>query len=135
IAFRPTPTWVIRAGYGISYDTWAIIRNMLSAYPVTTNYSVPVANSFIPAGTLETGIPAVPAPNLGDGIIDMPLDVSITVPANPYVRPYIQSWNLTVQKEIAAGFVGQAGYVASRTIHQVGRYDANSGRVLGAGLQ
>ena len=135
IAFRPTPSWVIRAGYGISYDTWAIIRNMLSGYPVTTNYSVPVANSFTPAGTLETGVPAVAAPNLGNGIIEMPLDVSITVPANPYVRPYIQSWNLTVQKEIGAGFVGQAGYVASRTIHQVGRYDANSGRVLGAGLQ
>jgi hypothetical protein len=135
IAYRPTSTLVIRAGYGISYDTWAIIRNMLSAYPVTTNYSVPVGDSFVPAGSLNTGIPAVARPDLGNGIIDMPLDVSITVPANPYVRPYIQSWNLTVQKEIGAGFVGQAGYVASRTTHQVGRFDANSGRVVGAGLQ
>ena len=135
IAYRPTAGMVIRAGYGISYDTWAIIRNMLSGYPVTTNYAVPVANAFTPAGTLETGIPAVTRPDLGNGIIDMPLNVSITVPNNPYVRPYIQSWNLTVQKEIGAGFVGQAGYVASRTIHQTGRFDANSGRVLGAGLQ
>ena len=135
IAYRPAPSWVIRAGYGISYDTWAIIRNLLYEYPVITNYIVPAANSFTPAGTLETGVPAVAAPQLGNGIIDMPLDVSLTVPANPYVRPYIQSWNLTLQKEIGAGFVAQAGYVASRTIHQLGRYDANSGRVLGAGLQ
>jgi Carboxypeptidase regulatory-like domain len=135
IAYRPASSWVMRAGYGISYDTWAIIRNLLYEYPGITNYIVPSANSFTPAGTLEAGIPAVAAPQLGNGIIDMPLDVSITVPSNPYVRPYIQSWNLTLQKEIGAGFVAQAGYVASRTIHQLGRYDANSGRVLGAGLQ
>lgn len=134
IAFRPTDTWVIRAGYGISYDTWSIIRNMLSGYPVTTVYNVPVPNTFTPAGPLENGIPALPAPDLGNGIIDMPLNVNITVPANPYVRPYIQSWNLTIQKQLGRGFVGQAGYVASRTTHQVGRFNANSGRVLGAGL-
>jgi hypothetical protein len=43
------------------------------------------------------------------------------------------SWNLTLQKQLLWNLVGQAGYVASRTVHQTGRYDANSGRILGAG--
>ena len=114
IAYRPASSWVMRAGYGISYDTWAIIRNLLYEYPGITNYIVPCGELFTPAGTLEAGIPAVAAPQLGNGIIDMPLDVSITVPGNPYVRPYIQSWNLTLQKEIGAGFVG-AGRIRGLT--------------------
>ena len=36
-----------------------------------------------------------------------------------YQRGYIQSWNLTLQKKLAWGFVGQAGYVATRQINQV----------------
>ena len=100
LAYRPTNSLVIRAGYGISYDTWSIIRNMLSGYPVTTAYTVPVANTFTPAGRLSDGIPATTPPDLGNGIIDMPLNVNLTVPANPYVRPNIQSWNLTLQSQL-----------------------------------
>ena len=29
IAYRPTDTFVVRAGFGITYDTWSIIRNLL----------------------------------------------------------------------------------------------------------
>jgi hypothetical protein len=63
----------------------------------------------------------------------MPLNISTATPANPYVRPYIQSFNLSLQKEFKWGWVGQAGYVATRTIHNAGLANLNAGMVLGAG--
>jgi hypothetical protein len=63
----------------------------------------------------------------------MPKDISTATPANPYVRPYIQSFNVTLQKELKWGWVAQTGYVATRTIHNAGLTDLNAGLILGAG--
>ena len=48
-------------------------------------------------------------------------------------RGYIQSWNLTVQRELPWSFTGQIGYVATRSIRQLGFVDINAGQVIGAG--
>jgi hypothetical protein len=48
-----------------------------------------------------------------------------------YQRGYIQSWNLTVQKQLRWGFVGQAGYVATRQINQVGFRELNYAPING----
>jgi hypothetical protein len=71
------------------------------------------------AGRLEQGIPTITPPSLGNGIIDVPNNVSTqTVPIN-FQRGYIQSWNLTLQQRLAGGFVAEAGYVATRQIRQL----------------
>jgi hypothetical protein len=134
IAYRPTDTLVVRAGYGISYDTWSVARDVSYVYPVRGTYTAPTANSYSPAGTLATGIPAQTPPDLSQGYIPMPLNISTSTPGNPYVRPYIQSFNVTVQKQLKWGWTGQAGYVATRTIHSAGLFNVNNGFVLGAGL-
>ena len=54
----------------------------------------------------------------------------------PYLqlpRGYTQSWNFTLEKGLAYGFVGQVGYVASRQVRQLGRLDLNAGQIPGAG--
>ena len=48
-------------------------------------------------------------------------------------RGYVQSWNFIVQKELPKGFTGQAGYVATRTVRQLGFLDYNAGQIVGAG--
>ena len=123
----------MRAGYGISYDTWSVARDVSYVYPVRGTYTAPTTNSYSPAGTLATGIPAQTPPDLSAGSIPMPLNISTSTPANPYVRPYIQSFNFTLQKELKWGWVAQAGYVATRTIHNAGLADLNAGMILGAG--
>ena len=100
IAFRPSDTFVIRAGYGISYDTWSVARDVSYVYPVRGTYTAPAANSYTPAGTLATGIPPQSPPDLSAGVIPMPLAISTATPTNPYVRPYIQSFNFTMQKQL-----------------------------------
>src|SRR5262249_16747192 len=133
IAYRLKENFVVRAGYGISYDTWSVARDVSYVYPVRGTYVALTTNSYSPAGTLATGIPTQTPPNLSSGSIPMPLDISTPTPANPYVRPYIQSFNFTLQKELRWGWVGQAGYVATRTIHNAGLADLNAGTILGAG--
>ena len=133
IAYRPSETLVLRAGYGISYDTWSVARDVSYVYPVRGTYTAPTANSYSPAGTLAAGIPVQTPPDLSQGVIQMPLNISTATPANPYVRPYIQSFNFTIQKQLKAGWAAQAGYVATRTIHSAGLANMNAGLVLGAG--
>src|SRR5262249_20769287 len=96
------------------------------------------ANALVASGKLSGGIPAILVPSLGDGIIDVPSNVSTqTVPLH-FQRGYIQSWNLTLQKRLGHGFVGEAGYVATRQIRQLGYRQlnwspvngGNNGRVL-----
>ncbi|RPI56521.1 MAG: hypothetical protein EHM55_05055 [Acidobacteria bacterium] len=135
LAYRVTDAIVVRGGYGINYDPYplAFVRNLLGNYPSSINLSLPQANAFQPAGRLRDGIPAIPVPDVSNGTIPVPLNVSArALPDNPK-RGYIHSWNLTVQSELPGGFTGQAGYVATRQrdINQI--MDANAGQVIGAG--
>lgn len=133
LAWRITDTFVVRAGYGISYDTWSVARDVAYVYPVRGTYTAPTANSYSPAGTLATGIPVQSAPDLSSGVIPMPLNISTATPDNPYTRPYIQSYNFTVQRQMMKGWVATAGYVATRSVKVAGLANANAGMVLGAG--
>jgi hypothetical protein len=133
IAYRLKENFIVRAGYGINYDTWSVARDVSYVYPVRGTYTAPTLNSYSPAGTLATGIPVQTPPDLSSGSIPMPKDISTATPANPYVRPYIQSFNVTLQKELKWGWVAQTGYVATRTIHNAGLTDLNAGLILGAG--
>src|SRR5262249_6989974 len=47
-------------------------------------------------------------------------------------RGYIQSWNLTFQRELPWSFTGQIGYVGTRSIRQLGLVDINAGQGIGA---
>ena len=81
--------------------------------------------------TRKDGIPEIPTPNLGNGIIDIPGNVGVNPLADKFPRGYVQSWNLMLQKKLWWGFTGQAGYVATRQIRQLGFLDLNVGRVGG----
>jgi hypothetical protein len=91
--------------------------------------------SFAPAGSLATGIPQVKFPDLSTGIVDIPNTIATnSLQAGKFRRGYIESFNLTVQRDIGAGFVLQTGYVGTRSIRQALTYfEANAGLVPGAG--
>ena len=77
-------------------------------------------------GSLRTGIPAVPLPDLSQGVIQLPLAVGTQTFPAVFKRGYIQSFNLTVQHEIGWGIVGQAAYVGSRAIRQTANVNINA---------
>jgi hypothetical protein len=131
-AYRATDTFVIRAGYGITYDPFSLQRPLRTNYPILLIQNIPSPNSFSWVSPIAQGIPRPVIPDLGNGIIDIPGTYAVVTTPNEFKRGYIQSWNLTLQKQLAWGFVGQAGYVATRSTRQLGYLNINAGQVIGA---
>jgi hypothetical protein len=150
-AYRPTDKTVIRAGYGISADAnnWRFLRN---AYPAVTisDFTGISGNPFAPAGSLTglnavgpyasipVGIPEIPLNGgTSPGVFPLPDGVGTTTIPKNFRRGYINSFNLTVEREFA-GFVGDVGYVGSRGVRPLVNMNINpapanggqSGRIL-----
>jgi len=129
VAWRPTDTFVVRIGYGITNDPHEAMELLRNNYPITVPFGIQTPNTFVPATTLAQGIPPIPAPDLDNGVLDIPLNVGFQgIPKN-LRRGYIQSANLTLQKEVGQGFTVQAGYVATRSVRQLGYVDINASQI------
>jgi len=133
LAYRASDSMVIRAGYGLTNDPYEGLEFVRANHPVLVALYDQTSNSLFPVSRLADGIPKVATPDLGNGIIDIPTDVGFTGYPRKFERGYIQSWNLTVQKELPWHFTGQAGYVATRSVRQLAMLDINAGQVIGAG--
>ena len=133
IAWRPSDKLVIRAGYGISNDPYALARAMRTNHPILTNLVVPSDNFFwvrsadgsLKANRFSEGIPAVPVVGVGNGVIEAPTNVTVVTLPDKFDRGYVQSWNLAVQREMKWGFTGEVAYVGTRQIKQLGFAELN----------
>jgi hypothetical protein len=134
LAYRVSDTFVIRAGYGLNFEPnpFAFVRNEIRNYPSTINNSWAGPNSYTTAGLLSAGVPAYPLPDLTAGTVPVPNNVGVGTYPSVYPRGYAQNWNITTQKELKYGFVGQVGYVATRQVKQAGSRNLNIG-TLGGG--
>jgi carboxypeptidase family protein/TonB-dependent receptor-like protein len=132
-AYRATDSFVIRAGYGITYDPFSLQRPFRTNYPLLIIQNIPAAGgTFSWVSPIAQGIPRPVIPEVGNGIIDIPGTYAAIMTAKEFKRGYIQSWNFTLQKQLKWGFVGQAGYVATRSTRQLGYLNINAGQVIGA---
>src|SRR5207342_886909 len=117
--------------FGITNDPYPLSRPLRSPYPAVIVDEYIQSNSYVPSGTLATGIPAVKFPDLTTGIVDIPNTISTnSLQKGDFRRGYIESFNFTVQRELAGGFVLQTGYVGTRSIRQALTYfEANAGLI------
>lgn len=131
IAWRASDKMVVRTGFGINWDPWNIARSLRTNYPVLVVLNGEAPNSFQPVSRIEQGIPNIPKPDLGNGVINIPSNYAVVSTGDEYKRSYIMSWNFTVQRELGKGFIGQIGYVGTRQVNQLGNLDLNAGQVIG----
>jgi outer membrane receptor protein involved in Fe transport len=131
IAWRVNDSFVVRTGYGITYDPVSLARVFRTNYPMLLAYNLVPPNSAAPAGLLRDGIPPSPPPDISSGTVPVPNGVNVLTLGDSFKRPYIQSWNLVLEKNIGFGFTASAGYIATRTVGQAGSFDVNAGRVGG----
>jgi hypothetical protein len=125
LAYRATDSFVIRAGYGMTNDPYALARPLRTNHPILIELDVRAPNGWSEAGRLSEGIPPIPVPSLGDGIVPIPNNVTaFTIPLD-FDRGYIQSWNLTFEREFRPGLKGEIGYVATRQTRQLGFRELN----------
>ncbi|MBK7927315.1 MAG: TonB-dependent receptor [Bryobacterales bacterium] len=132
IAYRATDKTVVRAGFGMNWDPWNLARPLRTNYPILAPFNLaPPALGY--ATTLSQGLPTLPDPVIGsNGRITLPTNYAFNTTGDEFLRSYIFNYNLTIQRELGQGFVGQIGYVASRAVRVSGRLNLNAGQVIGA---
>ncbi|PYT24252.1 MAG: hypothetical protein DMG57_29310, partial [Acidobacteria bacterium] len=135
LAYRFGDKTVLRAGFGITNDPYPVSRPLRSPYPAVIVDEYQQLNSFVPAGSLEAGIPSVTFPDLSTGVLDIAKTISTnSLQPGKFRRGYIESFNFTVQRDLGAGLVLQTGYVGTRSIRQAVTYfEANAGLIPGLG--
>ena len=123
IAWRAADTFVVRAGYGLTYDPFNLGRDLRGNLPTQFSQRLPSPNNYSWSTTLDDGFPAIP-PIPTDDRIAMPLNANVATADDNYKRGYIQSWNFTLEKQFG-DWIASAGYVATRSTRQSSRIEAN----------
>ncbi len=130
--YRLTEKTVARAGFGVTNDPYSLARPFRTNYPVVLELQVDAPNSFAYASPLSQGIPVIPDPDLGNGVITIPSTVGAKVLNQKFERGHIKSWNAALQHQLPWGLVAEAAYVATRQVGQLGNRELNYG-VIGGG--
>jgi hypothetical protein len=112
VAYRVAPKTVIRSGYGISFTPQSINSLATNNYPAQISVQVPGANSLTPAGSLDKPIPVLAPVDVSSGVITPPGNSVMTGFSENAKRGYVQSYNFTVEQEIAK-FVASVSYVGT----------------------
>jgi hypothetical protein len=137
LAYRLNDKTVFRAGYGITNDPYPLSRPLRSPFPAVIVDEYIQATGFVPAGSLATGIPQVQFPDVSSGVVDIPNTISTnSLLAGDFRRGYIQSYNVTIQRELPGGFVLQTGYAGTRSIRSAVTYfNGNAAIAVNTGVR
>lgn len=120
---------VLRGGYGLYYDYVPqnlLIANFTNSAGLVTNPvgPKPVVPYNVDYGAYASGQGTIFSPSTGG-----PFDIFFT-PRN-FVTPYVQSWNVNVQQELAKMASLEIGYVGSKGTKLVRLLDANQPDAFG----
>ena len=117
VSLIPGHQLVVRAGYGIYYDT-SPLNNFVG---LSQNPIGPTAGFTInPAPPIPFG---VGIPIFGTGAPQPPFDINSI--DRHQKTPNTQTWNLNLQQELSSKFVLQVGYVGNHSTHQLQQLDIN----------
>jgi hypothetical protein len=125
MTYRPAMGLVLRAGFGITNDPYALARPLRTNHPAVLNLLLDAPNSLAFVSRTSDGIPLIPDPDLGNGLVTVPSPITVFTLADEFTRGHIRSWNVAVQKELRWGFTAEAAYVATRQIDQLGFRELN----------
>ena len=135
LAYTLDTSTVLRAGYGIFYgNSWGNGRNggstSNSAMPqngffCSTTSPTTLDNGLTPYATYSNPFPGgnfCSATGSTAGLLT-DLGTSLTFIDRNYKQPYLQAWNLNVQRLLPGQFTLQIGYSGSTGVHLVGTHD------------
>jgi hypothetical protein len=132
-AYRMGDGTVIRGGFGMSYTPFPD-NTYAYNYPVKQNNQYSTGASSYQPGVTANGFFSMatgfPAPQLAvipsNGIITNPsLTQSDFVIPKDWKNPYVESWNLSVQRALPLHFTLDAAYVGNHGVRSVATYNLN----------
>jgi hypothetical protein len=134
--YRINDQTVFRTGYGLTYNAqgWARAVRGDNDYPITISSAFLNNEPFAYYGTLNQGIPTIVSPDLSSGRI--PLDRAATewTPEIDNIdRGYVQTWNVSLERQIALRMTIDVAYVGAKGTGGYGALDINAPTVLGSG--
>ena len=121
LAYKLTQNTVLRAGVGRGFWLSGYSSNFVqltSGYPVLSSQSINQINLYQPVFPLDQGPPA-PAPVVipSNGQIVPPAGASLYTRSPIYKTPTLDSWNLTVERQLARNLTLSVGYVGNSGHH------------------
>ena len=134
ISYQVDPKTVLRSGFGITADP-DNLRNLAQAYPATITTNVTGANTLVAATSLnpgllttatQIGIAPVVIPDITSGAIPLPATVTTVTTLPTFRRGYIESYNLTVQRQLPLNLVTTVAYVGTHAIRQISSVNINA---------
>ncbi|MGI4829729.1 MAG: carboxypeptidase regulatory-like domain-containing protein [Janthinobacterium lividum] len=126
VSYRINDKTVVRSGFGITVDP-DNLRNALNSYPANINLVQNGANNYLEGGDFVTGIPALPVPVISaQGTVPLPENLSTNALPQNFRRGYIESFNLSFQRELPASFVANVAYAGSHAIRQQSNVNINA---------
>ncbi len=141
IAYSLNPKTVIRTGWGRSYfeGTFGWTFNTLAAdvYPSIVNQDLTATSSFFPLEFSSTATPGTPSlgtapptavfPTIpSNGKLPLPVGIgNSSIPANQKI-PYVDAYNLTVERVVFTDATLSLGYVGNVGRHLNGGWQLNS---------
>src|SRR5262249_7033401 len=120
-------SFVVRGGYGVTNDPFNIARSLRAHVPVLLPFMENGPNKRVPIRHLQDGVPPIVVPDFSSGVASTGGNTGLNTQSTSILRGYIQSWNLTLQKEFWKNLVGSVGYVATRQIKALGLLEQNYG--------
>ena len=150
IAYRFTDKTVVRGGFGMSYSPYPdndyafnfpVLQNQVfqapNSFSEAQNNGLPMRMDCLPQASCAAGFPApiviTPPPS---GIIPVAgaLAKASYVAVNLKFRePYVESWNLAVQRALPGKFVLEAAYVGNHGVDLPTVFNLNAATVAGSG--
>ncbi len=139
IAYRLNDKTVFRGGFGISFSSFPDNQYAWNNFPITQNNSFNPNNSFGPAilpdgrvAQLSAGFPAPLLASIpSSGIITNAPDSVYNVINKHFREPYVESWNMSVQRALPFNLSLDVAYVANHGVAQPAVYNLNASTVIG----
>ncbi|MGH9373590.1 MAG: TonB-dependent receptor domain-containing protein, partial [Vicinamibacterales bacterium] len=97
VTYRVTPKTVIRAGFGITNDPYSLARPLRTNHPAVLNLLLNAPNSLAFVSRTAEGIPEIPDPDLGNGLVDVPSPITVFTLPDKFERGHIRSFNVAFQ--------------------------------------
>ncbi|MEO8097964.1 MAG: TonB-dependent receptor [Acidobacteriota bacterium] len=122
LAYKITESFVIRAGYGLTWIEQAGITTPFTTplYPFIQNLTQQSANNITPAFTLAQGPSVQPRPLTPDAGVGQ----NVYAVQRGNGSGYAQQWNLSLQKTFGESWSFEAGYLGSK-LTRLGVPDVN----------